>query len=238
MGASSFGDFSHYDLIGILGVALYLGSYAALQFGLMRGRGYAYAAVNAAAAGCVLLSLVQDFNLSSALIQVSWITISIIGISRLYLLSRRVRFNAEEAAFLQSKLPRLVKHEARRLLDIGHWANCEAGTVLIREGECVPYLVYLVAGEATVAMNGHVIAASPAGAFLGELTCLTGEPATATVTAAGPARCLMIEAAALRRLIANEDDIRQAIDETFAGDARDKLIMANRALIDSRQVPA
>jgi hypothetical protein len=61
-------DLDFYNAIGIAGVALYLGSYAALQVGLLRGQSYAYASINLAAASCVLISLTQNFNLSSALI--------------------------------------------------------------------------------------------------------------------------------------------------------------------------
>lgn len=42
------------NAIGILGVSLYLGSYAALQTGFLRGQGYLYPAINMAAASCVL----------------------------------------------------------------------------------------------------------------------------------------------------------------------------------------
>ena len=39
-----------FDWAGYLGVALYIGAYAALQGGIIRGRGYAYAACNLVAA--------------------------------------------------------------------------------------------------------------------------------------------------------------------------------------------
>ena len=60
------------DIAGIFGVGFYLGSYASLQLGFLKGDGYAYAILNALAAGLVLLSLKEAFNLSSAVIQVSW----------------------------------------------------------------------------------------------------------------------------------------------------------------------
>ena len=74
--------FSILDVAGIAGVGFYLGSYTALQLGMLRGDGYAYAILNAAAAALVLLSLKEAFNLSSAVIQVSWIVISLVGITR------------------------------------------------------------------------------------------------------------------------------------------------------------
>lgn len=85
--------FSILDLAGIAGVGFYLDSYAALQFGMLRGDGYAYACLNAIAAAFVLLSLQEAFNLSSAVIQVSWILISLVGITRHYILTHRAKFS-------------------------------------------------------------------------------------------------------------------------------------------------
>jgi len=61
--------------IGVVGFLLYVIGFAALQFRLLDGNGVAYCLVNIAAASCVLLSFVVDFNLASSLIQVSWILI-------------------------------------------------------------------------------------------------------------------------------------------------------------------
>jgi hypothetical protein len=57
-----------WDGVGALGVVLYIGSYAAMQLGFVRGQSYIYAILNAAAA-CVLMSLSDQFNLSAAAIQ-------------------------------------------------------------------------------------------------------------------------------------------------------------------------
>ena len=81
------------DFVGLVGVLLYIGAYAAMQFGFLRGQTYAYAALNALAAGCVLLSLQEQFNLSSAIIQMFWILISLAGMLRLFSLSHRIRFS-------------------------------------------------------------------------------------------------------------------------------------------------
>ena len=101
-----------FDWIGMLGVALYLGSYAALQTGFLRGQGYLYPAVNMAAAGCVLISLANNFNLSSAIIQVSWIVISIVGIARMYYVQSRLTFTDNELLFMGDVLSGLPRERA------------------------------------------------------------------------------------------------------------------------------
>lgn len=80
--------FDVYAVFGFLGIAFYLGSYAALQLGYLNGQGGLYAVLNLIAASSVLISLTAAFNLSSAVIQIFWIFISIIGLIRIYLLTR------------------------------------------------------------------------------------------------------------------------------------------------------
>lgn len=219
------------DLVGVAGVLLYLGSYAALQLGFLHGQTYTYAGLNAAAAGCVLLSLASSFNLPSALIQISWIAISLAGILRLYvagLLAARVRFSDDERVFLDSKLPTLSRQEARRLLDAGYWIDGLPGTVLTQEGEPVGELIYLARGEAAVRLDGHVIGYCHDDMFIGELTCMSGGPATATVTIAAPSRYFCIGAASLRQLAPPGSALRHALEDSFASDTRQKLVMAGR----------
>lgn len=218
------------DVAGILGVCFYLGSYAALQLGLLRGDGYAYAILNATAAALVLLSLKEAFNLSSAVIQISWIVISLIGITRHYVLTHRTRFTEEEKTFIDNALPGMEKLKARRLLDLGTWVDMVAGTVLTEAGEPVSHLFYLAKGTAEVISEGATVATVKDNSLVGELTVLSGDPATGTVLLTEPSRCLMIPSGTLRKLLERDTDIRRQIDACFAGQMREKLIRTNQTL--------
>ena len=72
-----------YQLVGVLGTIIYVGSYTLTQIGWIRAPGYTYSVSNLIAAGMVGISLLYDFNLASALIQLLWIVISIVGITKL-----------------------------------------------------------------------------------------------------------------------------------------------------------
>lgn len=101
------------NAIGILGVTLYLGSYAALQTGSLRGQGYLYPAINIAAATCVLIILTQHFNLPSAIIQISRITISLVGIVRMYFVQSRLSFSNNGLLFIGDVLTGQVTRQRR-----------------------------------------------------------------------------------------------------------------------------
>ena len=218
---------SYTGLIGLVGVLLYIGSYAAMQFGLIRGQTYIYAGLNALAAGCVLFSLVDHFNLSSAIIQLFWIAISLAGILRLLWLSYSIRFNDDEKTFLQSKFPSLSPGLSRKLLDSGFWVEAEPGKVLTLEGEPVSELIYLAEGEATVSLGEHQIGTCADDTLIGEITCLKGEPASASVTVSKTSRYFCIGVLKLRDLVSRYPELRIALEQSFGSETSKKLIAAN-----------
>lgn len=231
--SGTIAGFNVFDVVGIVGVALYLSSYAALQFGFMRGQGYAYAGVNGAAASCVLISLVQSFNLSSVLIQVFWIIISIVGITRIYLIRRRLRFTPEERDLLMTVLPDMPRERARELLNIGQWITGDAAHVLTIEGEPVPQLAYLTEGEASVVSGGRMVALIKKENFIGEITCINGEAATATVALTRPSLVFCIEAGLLRDFLARKPEVRDHLEIAFSRALRNKLVVLNKAVSQS-----
>ncbi|MEE9429115.1 MAG: hypothetical protein V3V25_13315 [Paracoccaceae bacterium] len=77
-----FGTVGHLQLIGVLGFLIYVFSFGGVQFGWLDGNGWPYSFYNVLAASLVAISLVVEFNLSSALIQGSWIGIGLVGLSK------------------------------------------------------------------------------------------------------------------------------------------------------------
>jgi CRP-like cAMP-binding protein len=219
-----------FTAAGALGAVLYLGAYAALQLGFIRGDGYAFPALNLIASVCVLTSLSAWFNPFSAFIEVSWLLLSLFGLARLWLLTRGLTFTEEERAFLDAALPGLSRLTARRFLSKGEWQTLQPGTVLTREGAPVDRLTYIASGSASVAHGGTEVATIPEGLFVGELGVLSRAPATATVTVTAPTRAFVIAARPLAALVARHPDLRLSLDAGIGADARRKIMGANRRL--------
>ena len=152
----------------------------------------------------------------------------------MHLETRRATFSDEEAAMLDQVLPDLASRLQRRLLDAGVWRSAEAGEALTREGEPVSHLVYLATGEVRITLDDIDIATCPAGAFVGEMTVLTEEPATGTATLSQAARLWSIDARVLRTLVRAEPEILSALRASFAANLRDKLVASNQATRASR----
>ena len=72
------------DLIGNIGVVVLVITYGALQLNKLSSDGLAYSLLNAAGASLIVVSLIYDFNLSALLMEVFWVLISLLGISRYF----------------------------------------------------------------------------------------------------------------------------------------------------------
>jgi hypothetical protein len=78
-----------FDLLGVAGAALYIGNYTLLVTRRTSADRPGYFFINMLAAGFLLISLIQAFNLGAALIQLFFLIMSMVGIlSRLRLLRR------------------------------------------------------------------------------------------------------------------------------------------------------
>jgi len=230
--------FISYDAIGLVGVVLYILAYAALQAGVVSGAGYAYTFMNMLAAGLVLVSLMNDFNLSSAIIQITWIAISVFGLTRMFYLHHSARLNEEETAMIREKLPALSKTLARRFLDAGHWIDAESGTVLAEEGAPLGALIYLKEGTADVSLDTLPVGRCLQSSFIGELTCFDAGPATATVTIAESARYFRIGTEALNRVCARNPELRAILKGEIGQDTRMKLVSTNTRLKQTGAPPS
>ncbi|WP_443070205.1 CBU_0592 family membrane protein [Sulfitobacter sp.] len=69
------------ELIGIGGFCLYVTTYTLQNLRVISGHSLRYMCMNLTASSSVLIGLTSSFNLAAAMIQIFWITISLIGIA-------------------------------------------------------------------------------------------------------------------------------------------------------------
>lgn len=213
---------------GLVGVAFYLAAYGALQFGLLRGSSVTYTVLNLFAAAFVMVSLVEAFNLSSLLIQISWITLSIIGLARIAWSRSQVRFSEEEKSFLGSHFTTLSPHLARKFLHLGRWQTVSPGTILTRQGMPVHELVYIGSGTAEVRAHDTTVAVIGATALIGEMTIMHGGEATADVEITAEARIFTLPRASLIRELEADHDFALAVANALQIEAQRKIEASNR----------
>lgn len=224
--------FGLLDVFGFTGVAAYVVGYGLLQTGYIRGHSYAYALFNAAGAGFTLLSLIGAFNLYSAIIQLFFLSFSVIGMVRVFLVMRRLRFNRDERRFLATKGRNLSRVAARRLFDYGQWHQLSPGTELTRQGEPVGGLYFIALGTAKVEAEGAQLGRLGGGDFVGELTCLNGLPANATVTATSQMRVFFLTRDRLESVMNADAEINAHLLISLRNDVTRKLVRVNDRLTE------
>lgn len=217
-----------WTAFGFTGVAFYLAAYGALQFGVLRGSSATYTVMNMCAAGFVLVSLVEAFNLSSLLIQFSWITLSLIGLARMAWTRSQTRFSAEEDSFLRVHFSTLPPHLAHKFMRLGRWQTASPGTILTRQGAQVHELVYIASGTAEVRAHGTTVATIGPASLIGELTIMSGGEATADVEITAEARLFTLPRAALIRELAQDHDFALAVANALQIEAMRKIDLSNR----------
>ena len=179
------------------------------------------------------ISALGTSNPAVLVIQTFYIGISLLGITRIFVLSHMLRQTPEERAFVRTHLPDLKPVHVRPLLSRGRWMELEVGHVLATQGVPIPYLYYLADGNAKVWVDDHEVGTCR-DCFVGELTALSGAPATSTVIADGPCRVLAFDAVALRKLLNRKPDIKLALIAGFGQATKALLLMRNREAKQSK----
>lgn len=91
-------DYTWHDFVGNVGVAAIVLSYFLLQLGKIESESLRYSAVNAIGAGCVLISLLYEFNLSAFIVEAFWVAISLFGVFRWAVRRQRERKDGPDAS--------------------------------------------------------------------------------------------------------------------------------------------
>lgn len=143
--------------------------------------------------------------------------------------NRRARFTAEEAEFAARCFPGLAPGLRRSLCDLGRWVTLPPGAPLSAEGQPVPALSYIAAGEVVVEVGGVEIGRAGPGRYIGEMTVAQGGPASATVRGLTAVRLWQVDAAVLRPVLDRQDELARALEASFFRDLRDKLMEQNAA---------
>jgi CRP-like cAMP-binding protein len=224
--------FTLYSTLGLIGAGIYLFTYGALQLGFLRGSSITYTVLNMCAAILVLIGLTEAFNLSSAIVQVSWVVLSLVGLSRHALLYLRSRFNEEETALLAAHFPSLPPVAARQFLRLGQWIDVETGHELTKQGEKVGAIFYISIGQAKVFAHGTEVALLRKGDMVGEITVIHDGAATADVTMSSPGRIFVIPRNALLKEMTANHDFALLLGQALQIEAQRKIERANRSSAD------
>jgi CRP-like cAMP-binding protein len=112
-----------------------------------------------------------------------------------------------------------AKRELQAIAGIADEIAWAEGRVIARQGEKGREFFVIIDGSADVTVDGRSVASLGAGDYFGEMSLLTEQPRTATVTATSPMRGLVIVDRAFARLLREEPRVQSSILATVAARA-------------------
>lgn len=167
-----------------------------------------------------------------------FVAVNVVQLALIFILGRRQAVDEHERFFIANVAPLLDEAQRRKLMKIAIWHNHAPGDLLMEEGEERPRLIYLTRGAASIERGGSLIGVCGAGDFLGEMSFLTGKPASATVRVANEARCCVFDAGVLRALLDRNPEILQTLENSFNRNLVGKLERMNEARQSEHPAPA
>ena len=169
--------------------------------------------------------------------EVIFVAVNIIQLTILWYYARRHRFSEDEQRFASIMPATIDRGTVRRLLRLAKLRYADEGQQLTHEGRPVTELVFIADGVMQIEQGGRIIAVCGPGDFVGEMSFVTGAPASATAIAAKPMRYLAFDQVRLRASIEADADLRQALDASLNHNLVGKLTKAN-AVRPERVAPA
>jgi cyclic nucleotide-binding protein len=136
---------------------------------------------------------------------------------------RPVRLPPDARRLAATVFQNLRPRELLRLIEVGETQHHEPGEHVIRQGDALAYLAIVIEGTARVELADQRIVELSHGAFIGELSYLTGKPPAADVIAATALRVVRWPAASLRAYLAENPDTRTAMQLSLGADLAAKL---------------
>lgn len=117
-----------------------------------------------------------------------------------------------------ARVPLFCALDASEIAEIMQYLRAQtvpANTVIVRRGDVARSMYFVAAGEVELHLP-HTTARLGEGHFFGEMAVLRKTRRTATVRSTQPTRLLLLDAADLRTLMANNPEIARRVEETIA----------------------
>ncbi|HZY67209.1 MAG TPA: cyclic nucleotide-binding domain-containing protein [Devosia sp.] len=142
-------------------------------------------------------------------------------------------FPEDQRHFVSTMPAGVEKRSLRKLLKLASVREIPAGMLLTTAGEAVKELIFVTKGVALVERDGTPFAACEAGDYVGEMSFLTGKPASATARAFKPMRVLVFPQDKLKAAVAKEPGIRRALESSLNLNLVGKLVRSNEPSVTS-----
>jgi hypothetical protein len=134
-----------------------------------------------------------------------------------------IKLTPEERDIYATTFPSLSPVEFAKLVAKGKWLTLEKGTLITEQGKRVENVMLVYRGTAAVHVNGSLARQVDPPEFIGEVSFLTRDTASATVTAGEPMRVLAWPHHELQKFLNKHLAVRIAFRAIMSTDLAKKL---------------
>ena len=142
--------------------------------------------------------------------------------------SRKLNLTDHERLLVTETLGMANTSDQRSLLAQITWQDVQPGDILLRQGQTDAPLLFIASGAAGVEHDDALIAVTGGGDFLGEMSMITGNVASATVRASNAMRVARFDRAGLDQIFESSPSIRSAVSDAFNRGLSDRVVRLNR----------
>lgn len=124
-----------------------------------------------------------------------------------------------------------------RLRDLMTWSDEDVGETLIMQDQIDPPLIYIASGRAAIIRDDVIVSECGAGEFVGEMSQISGNLASATVKVTHPMRMARLDRDALAQLTESLPEIGRAVDNAFNRSLAVKVMRMNQSSRGAASAP-
>lgn len=168
------------------------------------------------------------FQIIPLWINISWnsmyICINSVQVFLLYREKRPIFFHSEWDNWLYRDIFKILSPgEYRKLRNLVTKIHLKPDEIFIHEGEQVDSLSIVYSGILEVLVNNVSLALCKQGDFLGEMSFLSGKPASATIRAVSDSICIIVKKTELQKLLNRYPHINDKLNIIFGTNLASKL---------------
>lgn len=168
-------------------------------------------------------------------ISILWETVFVlVNLGQLLLIwyyERHHRFSEDARRFAESMPSGADRRAIKRLLDLSETEEHAPDAQLTREGQTVPRLMFLADGVVKIERGGTIIAVCGPGDYVGELSFLSGNPASATAIVVKPARLIAFDQKRLAAATRKDTQLRRTLESALNQNLAGKLVRSNDKIL-------
>ncbi|MHA7818788.1 MAG: cyclic nucleotide-binding domain-containing protein [Erythrobacter sp.] len=178
--------------------------------------------------GVLAFVFAQDWGLGLVL-AAAFLIVNAIRFNELRARAREGTITSEERELFDHVMQIEDPGKQSRLRDLMTWSDEPVGETLIMQDQIDPPLIYIASGRAAIIRDDVIVSECGAGEFVGEMSQISGNLASATVKVTHPMRMARLDRDALAQLTQSLPEIGRAVDNAFNRSLAVKVMRMNES---------